>query len=113
MLSGILDDRRYAENAAAGLRRRGASRRKIIVKLRLKGVPEVVIAEVLQTQNDDNPGSELEAAVALAKRRRLGPFRRGEDSGPERRRKDLAVLARAGFSFEVAARALAPSGEEF
>ncbi len=110
--SGLLDDQRYARNAADSLRRRGSSRQKIVAKLRQKGVPEAVIADVLSEQEDSNPLHEFEAARALAKRRRLGPFRRG-DTAPDQHRKDLATLARAGFSYDVASRALGPSGDEF
>ncbi len=110
--SGILDDRRYAQHAADSLRRRGSSRHKIVGKLRQKGVAEATIAEVLEVQERDNPAEELEAAIALAKRRRLGSYRR-EQGSTDRRRKDLATLARAGFSFDVAARALGPNGDEF
>ena len=54
----------------------------------------------------------MAAAAALARRRRLGPFRRpGERE--ERRDKDLAALARVGFSYAVARRVIeAPSPED-
>ena len=41
-----------------------------------------------------------QAAHALARRRKLGPYRPGERSAY--REKDLAALARAGFSFGIA-----------
>ena len=43
----------------------------------------------------------LAAARRTARRRRLGPWR-GEDQRAARREKDLAALARAGFSYSVA-----------
>src|SRR3546814_7265925 len=42
---------------------------------------------------------ELAAAIAYARRRRLGPFRT-PDARADRRDKDLAALARAGFRSE-------------
>ena len=39
--------------------------------------------------------------MALARRRRLGPFRLPEQRA-DRRTKDLAAMARAGFAFDVA-----------
>jgi regulatory protein len=48
---------------------------------------------------------ELAAVRSLARRRRIGPFRRGP-SEPEILRRELGVLARAGFAQEVALRAL-------
>jgi regulatory protein len=49
------------------------------------------------------------------RKRRLGPFRSAE-TRDEHRHKDLASLARQGFSFDIAKRALGPgesSDEEF
>jgi len=52
---------------------------------------------------------ELGAALILARKRRLGPFRRkdaDEASGPEQHQRALAVFARAGFGRDVAEQAL-------
>ena len=56
----------------------------------------------------------MAAAFKLARKRRLGPFREPDsDARAERREKDLATLARAGFSFDVAQQVIdAPSVEE-
>ena len=48
---------------------------------------------------------DFAAAVALAKRRRLGPFNMRGDRDA-RREKDMAALARAGFGVGVAARVI-------
>jgi regulatory protein len=42
----------------------------------------------------------LAAAIALARRRGLGPYRKKE--GAAVRDKDVASLARAGFSYDIA-----------
>ncbi len=52
----------------------------------------------------DDPAAELAAALAYIRRRRMGPFRSPPD--PEQRLRDLARLARAGFSQSVAEQAL-------
>ena len=44
---------------------------------------------------------EWQAALALARRRRLGPFRPAADRA-EHRTRDLAALARAGFNYDLA-----------
>ncbi|QFU14904.1 regulatory protein RecX [Microvirga thermotolerans] len=101
--SGLVDDVRYAEARVASLRRRGGSARAIRAKLTLKGVDRETIAAALEGEaGDPDADPEEEAARALARRRRLGPFRPGERA-PHRDR-DLAVLARAGFSYPVARR---------
>src|SRR5690606_5318904 len=109
--SGILNDRRYAATLAAGLRRRGCSRLAIRHKLRSKGIASDDIELVLGELDGDAPDPELEAAKALARRRRLGPYRQ-KQADPTQRRKDLAALARAGFSYETAVRALGPTDDD-
>jgi regulatory protein len=94
--SGLIDDTRYAEARVATLRRRGGSARAIRAKLTAKGVDRATIAAALEGEE----GDEHAAAHALARRRRLGPYRIGERKAY--RDKDLAVLARAGFPFDVA-----------
>jgi regulatory protein len=44
---------------------------------------------------------EWKAAIALARRRRLGPYRAAKDR-QECRARDLAAMARAGFDYDVA-----------
>jgi regulatory protein len=94
--SGLIDDARYAEGRVASLRRRGGSARAIQAKLSAKGIARSTIAAAL----DGEEGDEETAARALARRRRLGPYRPGERA--PYRDKDLAALARAGFRFDVA-----------
>lgn len=110
--SGLLDDRAYADGRVRTLHRRGTSARLIRLKLRQKGVADAVIAEVLAGLADETTEPEVTAATALARRRRLGPFRPpGERAAM--REKDLAAVARAGFSYDVARRVIeAPSPDD-
>lgn len=100
--SGLLDDRLYAEAKASSLLRRGRSQRAIRQNLAGRGVDAEIIDQALDTLVEDG-GAELDhsAALALARRRRLGPFRPAESRAAHRDR-DLAALGRAGFSWEVA-----------
>ena len=93
------------------LRRRGSSARLIHLKLRQKGVADDVIAEALASLDGDGAEPEVAAAAALARCRRLGPFRRPEER-EERRENDLAALARVGFSFDVARRVIEAASPE-
>ncbi|MEN9582028.1 MAG: hypothetical protein RJA70_5037, partial [Pseudomonadota bacterium] len=106
--SSLLDDVRYATNRADALRRRGTSTRAIRQKLQLKGVPEAAVDRVLERPSDSEGDPDLASARSYAKRRRLGAYRRASEAEytPERRRKDLAALARAGFSYSIASAAL-------
>jgi regulatory protein len=102
--SGLLNDRAYAEQAAASLARRGGSRYTIAGKLAQKGVPTDLVKEAMAALAD-NGGGELASVCALIRRRRLGPYRLPERR-EEYRQKDLATLARAGFGIDMARRAL-------
>ena len=103
--SGLLDDAVYAAARARGLFRRGASMRKIRASLAHKGVLPEDIEAALAGLANQAADPDLAAALVLARRRRLGPF--GAPGGrDERRRKDMAVLARAGFGYPVARRVI-------
>ncbi len=108
--TGLLNDEAFAEGRARSLNRRGGSRRQIAAKLAAAGVAQSATAQALAPLEDELPDAEFAAASAYAKRRRLGAFRAPPDQTPERRRKDLMAMARAGFALGLARRALA--GEE-
>ena len=104
--SGLINDERFAKNFAARQRDRGSSRRMIEQKLRARGITSEVVDQLMP--RNESAASELEAARAFAKRRRLGPHRKPE-TREEYRRKDLMAMARAGFSYEMAQRVLGSS----
>jgi regulatory protein len=104
--TGLLNDTAFAEMKARNLNRRGGSRRIITGKLAASGVAAADRARAIERLEEETPDAEDAAALAYAKRRRLGVFRTTPDDSPERRRKDLAAMARAGFSIEIARRAL-------
>ena len=103
--NGLVDDRRYGTTMARGLVERGVSRQAIRAKLYARGITASVIDEVVNELGTNDP-SEVSAARALVKKRRLGNYR-PESERRENYRRDLGILARAGFDFETAKRALA------
>ncbi|MEI8393746.1 MAG: RecX family transcriptional regulator [Rhodospirillaceae bacterium] len=130
--SGLLNDAQYAEAKAATLRRRGASARAIREHLAVRGIDAELSAAALvsadeaghaNSEHADSEPADSEpadsehadsepadsgdetAARALARRRRLGPFR-SADQRAEHRARDLASLGRAGFSYEIARRVI-------
>lgn len=104
--SGALNDAAFAETKAISMRRAGRSARAIRQSLAQKGVAKTAIERALA--GDEEVGAEeaeLKAARALAKKRRWGPFgARQKDT--DKKRKELAALARAGFSLSVARKVL-------
>ena len=103
--SGVLNDARFAKNLATQLTTRGKSSRMISQKLAMRGVPSEVAQELMTARKQDEPDAELDAARAFARKRRLGAYRDAEKRA-EYRQKDLASLARQGFSFDIAKKAL-------
>jgi len=102
---GLLDDARYAQERARILHRRGASMRAIRAELRAKGIEADDIERALAALREEAAEPELAAALAYARRRRLGPYRK-EDARQDYREKDLAALGRKGFSYELARRVI-------
>jgi len=102
---GLLNDRAYAAQAASSLAQRGASRYSIAGKLAQKGVDNDLVTQAIAELDEEGGSSELAAACALVRRRRLGPYR-APDKRADFREKDLASLARAGFSLDLARRVL-------
>lgn len=102
--AGLINDVTYTEGRISALRRRGESTRMIRERLRSKGVLGSLVDAALTDHARDMGGAaaaELAAAVAFARRRRLGPFR-DHHQRPDTQQRDLAVLARAGFSAALA-----------
>ena len=102
---GLVDDRSFAETRAISLHRGGASRRKIAMALKVKGVGDDDIETALRALDETHANAELVAARNYARRRRFGPWRSPDDRG-DRRDRDLAAMARAGFSFRMAQRVI-------
>jgi regulatory protein len=103
---GIVDDGRFAEGRATTLAGRGQSKSRIAAGLKAKGIAADIIAASDAARVDD-----LAQARRTIQRKRLGPYRRSGQT-PESRRKDLAALARAGFSYTIAKSALAAADAE-
>lgn len=103
--AGLVDDRRFAEARAHSLRRKGRSARAVAAGLAAKGVGRDLIAETVVADDAD----ELAAARIAARRKRLGPWSRGDRSAL--RQKQIAALARAGFSLAIARAVIDEAGE--
>ena len=87
---GYIDDKRYAEHQVNLLSSQGKSARFIVQKLKTAGIDDDLIQSFLDKDDD------LERAKIFAHKKRLGTDYQ----------KDLAKLARAGFSYEIAKQVL-------
>lgn len=108
----LVDDDRVARARVDSGRARGLSKRRIADKLRQKGVSADVAKAAIEAVDavdadvhDDGVehNADLDAARILVRRRRL------RDKDPQ---KALAALARQGFSYAIAKRALAADDDD-
>ncbi|HZH47251.1 MAG TPA: RecX family transcriptional regulator [Roseococcus sp.] len=105
--AGAVDDAAFARARARRLRGSGRSGRATLAHLANKGVAAETAQAALAAE--DVP-DELHAALVACRKRRIGPFSLAMPDAPlppELRMKWLGTLARAGFSGEIARRALA------
>jgi regulatory protein len=102
--AGMIDDKAFAQTKARALHRRGTSTRLTRQKLSMAGIDadtlDKAMAGLDQELDTDPRQREWKAATALARRRRLGPYRAKDRT--EHRSRDLAAMARAGFDYELA-----------
>jgi len=99
--AGLLDDEAYAEGQARSLQRRGLSLAGIRSRLGQRGLSGEAIEQGVQQLIEEVPAPDLAAAVAFARRRRLGPYR-PRDQRDANRQRDLAALARRAFPLGLA-----------
>ncbi len=99
--AGAVSDAAFAVSRARSLSRAGRSRRAIGAHLASRGVSGTLASESLPQDSR----SELAAALIHARKRRMGAWRTRAVQ-PETAHRELASMARAGFSHGVAALAL-------
>ncbi len=102
---GLLNDDAFLSGMVNSYRRRGLSTLAILSKLQQKGFSASVIAQTLQNHDDENnvKDNEFRAALMLVRRKKIGAYRNQQQ---EFQSKDMGVMARAGFGFDVARKAL-------
>jgi len=108
----ILDDELYSDSKARMFLRRGYSLNKINQSLRNKGIENKYIKQSIDKIKEDEIEPDFVSALKLCKRRRIGPLRPGANRELFYK-KDLGILARGGFSFELSKRVLSLETVEF
>ena len=108
----ILNDEMYSDSKARMFLRRGYSLNKINKSLRSKGIEDKYVKQSIEKIKDNEIEPDFVSALKLCKRRRIGPLR----PGGNRKifyKKDMGILARNGFSFELSKRVLNLEADEF
>ncbi|MEP2235936.1 MAG: RecX family transcriptional regulator [Alteripontixanthobacter sp.] len=93
---GYIDDEAYARTRSGGLLRRGYGQRRVDQSLYAAGIDEHVREDVKAGEAE-----QRRAVLALARRRRLGPFC-AKEIDQKLRDKQIAAILRAGHGFDAA-----------
>jgi regulatory protein len=94
---GLIDDSAYALAKARSLGARGYGKRRLTDQLRHAGVDETDQAKAAAHADQ----AAVEAALMLARRRRIGPFA-SQAPDPRLQEKWIAAMVRAGHGFSLA-----------
>ena len=110
--SKFINDKFYSESKAKSLIQRGSSINKIRNYLINKGVGEKYIKNTIEQIKDKNEDQDFFSAIKICKKKRIGPSRQ-EDNRPLFYKKDIGILARSGFDFEVSRRVMDLDKDEY
>ena len=103
---GILNDTLYSELKSQNFLKRGYSINKIKQHLSQKGISQELLKQTIEKIQDDNTNPDFYSAIRICKKRRIGPYR--PDANKEIfYKKDMGVLARSGFSYDLSKEVLA------
>ena len=110
--SHFLNDSLYSDSKARTLFKRGYSLNKISHSLRSKGIAQKDIILSLEKIKSEKSNPDFFSALKICKKRRIGPIR------PEANRelfykKDMGILARSGFSYDISKKILSMTQKEF
>ena len=108
----ILNDEMYSDSKARMFLKRGYSLNKINQSLRSKGIEDKYVKQSIDKIKENEIEPDFVSALKLCKRRRIGPLR--PDANRELfYKKDMGILARGGFTFDLSKRVLNLEKNEF
>ena len=108
----FISDKFYSETKAKNLIQRGTSINKIRNYLISKGINDKYIKETILKINEKNEDQDFFSAIKICKKKRIGPSRT-EDNRALFYKKDIGILARSGFNFEVSRRVMEIEKDEY
>jgi len=108
----LLSDKYYSDTKSKAYLRRGYSINKIRYSLIKKGINEKYIKESISKIKENESDPDFFSAIKICKKRRIGPTR-DQNNRSIFYKKDISILARSGFSYEVSKKILDMPKEEF
>ena len=110
--SKFINDQFYSESKAKSMIQRGNSINKIRNYLIGKGINDQFIKETVNKIKDENSDQDFFSAIKICKKKRIGPART-EDNRSLFYKKDISLLARNGFDFEISKKVMDIDKEDF
>ena len=108
----FINDQFYSETKAKSMIQKGSSINKIRNYLIGKGIHDEFIKDTVNKIKEDNSDQDFFSAIKICKKKRIGPAR-AEDNRPLFYKKDISLLARNGFDFEVSKKVMDIDKEDF
>ena len=108
----FLNDNIFSDSRARILFRRGYSLNKISHSLRGKGIDQQKINLSLEKIKNEKSDPDFVSAMKICKKKRIGP-QRSESNREIFYKKDMGILARSGFSYDISKKILSMSQAEF
>ena len=108
----LLNDKYYSDSKSKVLLRRGYSLNKIRYSLIKKGISDKYIKSSILKIKENETDPDFFSAIKMCKKRRIGPCRE-EGNRTLFYKKDISILARSGFSYEISKKVLDIPKEEF
>ena len=108
----FINDKFYSSSKAKSLIQRGSSINKIRSYLFSKGVKDKYIKITLDEIKSNNEDQDFFSAIKICKKKRIGPAR-DENNRTLFYKKDIGILARSGFDFEISKRVMDLEKNEF
>ena len=108
----FLSDKYYSDIKTKAFLKRGYSLNKIRYNLIKRGIDKEYIKASISKIKENESDPDFFSAIKMCKRRRIGACRE-ESNRSLFYRKDISILARSGFSYEISKKILEIPKEEF
>ena len=97
----IINDKRFTSTKIEHYMQQGKSEIYIIQNLIKKGITKEMINIFLDSYEKNNPDWKINSAIKFVYKKKLGKYSKSNN-----KEKDLAKMARAGFNYHIAIKAL-------
>tara|TARA_B100000029_G_C17292363_1_gene857463 strand:+ start:199 stop:759 length:561 start_codon:yes stop_codon:yes gene_type:complete len=108
----FISDKYYSDSKSKIFLRKGYSLNKIRYSLIKKGIDQKYIKASISKIKEQEIDPDFFSAIKICKKRRIGPVRE-ENNRSLFYKKDIGILARSGFSYEISKKILEIPKDEF